>query len=227
MSNRKFKKGDNIIVTRGMHKGMKGIITSTFEGSGRVRYQVTFKSFKALMYSYEMRLDVVEKPNTFKRTVDFTSESEKSKLKPGMHVILSKQGLAKIYIDGICNTGHSYEWVRDHNFHTIDQVSQVDGINFYTLVGFNSNYHFTESDLLHPKYGVGDSVRFTRESLVKLGVELSQYYGDNTIKKLHQIIIDSRKVMSICYQDDKVLYQLDGECFGKFFYEHEIELAND
>jgi hypothetical protein len=227
MGKQKFKKGDNIIVTKGMHKGMRGTISCIFGGSSRIRYQVTFKSFKVLMYSYEMSLDVVEKPKTFKRTVDFTSEPEKSPLKPGMHVILSKQGLAKVYIDGICNTGHSYEWVRDHNFHTIDQVSRVDGINFYTLVGFSSAYHFTEADLFHPKYGVGDNVRFTRESLVKLGIELSQYYGDDTIKKLPQNIIGPRKVMSICHQDGKVLYQLDGECFGKFFFEHEIESTND
>ena len=227
MSNRKFKKGDNIIVIKGIHKGMKGTISCIFDGGSRIQYQVTFKSFKTCLYSYQMRLDVVEKPTVIKRTVDFTDKPEEPKLKPGMHVILSRQGLAKIYIDGICITGHSYEWTRDHNYHTIDQVSRVDGVNFYTLVGFAKKYHFTEADLLHSKYGVGDSVRFTRETLVKLGVELSMYYGNDTINRLPQNILGPRKVTSIYYKDDKVLYQLDGECFGKFFYEHEIESTND
>jgi len=131
-------------------------------------------------------------------------------------------------MDGVVLTGHSYRWSLDHNSHTIESADTFDGINFYTLVGFANTYHFTDEDLLCPNYKVGEKVRFTRETLVKLGVELSQYFGNDTINKLPQGIIGPRKVLSVCcYKDGKMLYCLDGECFGKFFYEHEIELAND
>ncbi len=227
MSKQKFKKGDNILVIKGIHKGMRGTVRSALEGDGRVRYLVVFKSFKAHMYSYQMRLDAVSDESAIKHAVESTDNHEKSVLKPGAYVMLSKRGLAKVRIDGITATGHSYDWVCDHNFHTINSVDTFGGINFYTLMGFVNTYHFTEEDLLCPKYGVGDKIQFTRETLVKLGVELSGYYKDDTINKLPQNIIGPRKVLSIYYRDDKALYQLDGECFGKFFYEHEIEPAND
>ena len=237
MSKRKFKEGDHIFVIKGIHKGMRGTISGTFGGGNRVRYRVTFKSFITYMYSYEMELDaertILEKakeetqPMLAKINQGVVEEvfKEESKLKRGMHVMLSKRGLAKIHMDGIIYSGHSYEWVCDNNYHTIDRVKTVDGINFYALVGFAKYYYFTDDDLIqiHTGRDVGDMVQFTRETLVKLGVELSRYYKDDTINKLPQDIIGPRKVLGICYKDDKVLYQLDGASFGKFFYEHEIE----
>lgn len=234
MSKRKFKKGDNVLVIEGTHKGMRGTISNIFEGRDRIQYQVIFKSFITNLYSYQMRLDAVEEGSVSdKCTVKLAGRLEQSKIKPGSHVMLSKRGLAKIHIDGMVSTyglvskSRSYEWVKDHNFYTIDHVDTIDGVNFYTLVGFSSNYHFTDEDLLCVKYDVGEKVRFTRETLVKLGVELSEYYGDDTINRLARYVTGPRKVLSICHKDDKVLYTLDGECFGKLFYEQEIEPAND
>ena len=60
MSKQKFKKGDNILVIKGIHKGMRGTIDDTFEDIYRIRYRVAFKTFKTDLYSYQMRLDVVE-----------------------------------------------------------------------------------------------------------------------------------------------------------------------
>ncbi len=227
MSKRKFKIGDNILVTKGIHKGLRGTISNVFKDVDRARYLISFKSFKAHLYSYQMKLDAVDESEAIKRAVESIGNLEEPKMKPGTHVMLSKQGLAKIYISGPTNSGHSYEWVLDHNFHTINSVTTVGGVNFYTLIGFANTYLFTESDLLCAKYGMGEKVRFTRETLVKLGVELSQYYGNDTINKLPQDIIGPRKILGVCQESNKVLYQLDGKCFGKFFYEHEIEPAND
>lgn len=230
MSNQKFKKGDNILVTQGIHKGMRGTIRSTMDCDrrNRILYLVAFRSFKAHLYSYQMRLDAVERESeAIKRAVESIGRLEKTKVNPGDQVMLSNRGLAKVRVDGVALTGHSYEWVYDHNFHTIDCVDTIDGVNFYTLVGFTNTYHFTDEDLLCPNYKVGEKVRFTRETLVKLGIELSAYYGEDTINKLPQDIIGTRKVLSVCCLDGKMLYQLDGKCFGKFFYEYEIESAND
>lgn len=234
MSKQKFKKGDNILVIKGIHAGMRGVISYCYKhNDGRVRYLVTFKSFKAYLYSYQMKpYDIEDESASIKHTVESTDKSVKSKLKPGMCVKLSKQGLAKIAVYGTAISSHSYEWARNHNFHTIGRVDTFEGINFYTLAGFDNAYHFTESDfaesnLLCDKYSVGEKVRFTRETLVKLGIELSEYYGNDTVNKLPQRLTDTRKVLSIGHTNGKALYQLDGECYGKFFYEHEIELAND
>lgn len=237
MSNRKFKKGDNILVIKGRHKGMRGTISGSIWYTPRLRYWVTFEHFSVPLYSYQMRLDVVEDESAaIKRMVESIGNREESignreesKLKPGLNpgapVMLSKQGLAKIYISGIISTSHSYEWVRDNNFHKIDRVDTFEGINFYTLIGFNT-YHFTEEDLLPVRYGIGEKVRFTRETLVKLGAEL---VGDHPkVEQFARKLVGPRKILNVVTnQDGKILYQLDGECLGKFFYEHEIESAND
>ena len=156
-------------------------------------------------------------------------KSQKPQLAQGTHVILSKQGLAKIHMDGILNTGHSYEWVLDNNYHTIDRVDTIDGINFYTLTGFAKYYYFTIDDLIQIPAGhdIGDMVQFTRESLVKLGAVLSEYCQDDTINininKLLQDITGPHRVIYIKHLDGELVYRLSGECFGKLFYEHEIE----
>jgi hypothetical protein len=79
-------------------------------------------------------------------------------------------------------------------------------------------------DLPH-KFKVGDKVVFTQETMIKLGIEKANYFGESTIEKLPQIIRQEREITWYGSVDGKPLYQVSGETFGKYFFEYELEPA--
>lgn len=244
---KKFQIGDRVRIKSGWEKDSFGtIVKETKSRSGRIVYNVFIQKehYKANRDYYSYDLELVSKPET----TQVEEKKEPTKAKPmkeqphfrmGDRVRLSektKRWLATHDAD------HAFIKNANDLFTIGVRWKDAGGRDCYSLcecaiTGSGQTLKFYEEDLLTetyqqlgqkesrqiPKYQVGDKVRFTRDVIAKLAIEKSLYFGAATIRRHPDSITGVHSVVSIAYKNDRVLYQIDGEPFGKMFFEDELE----